>query len=177
MSRIYTRGGDRGNTSLVTGERVSKCDARVCAYGDMDELISCLGILRSKSPVDDELLRRIQQDLMLSSAWVATASDVEKMKMPDEGEINWLEKQIDRISAELPQMTAFILPAGPELSSLYQVARTVCRRAERSVTALRDERASVCYAARYLNRLSDLLFVMGRFAVISSGETEDFWLP
>lgn len=177
MGKIYTKGGDRGKTSLVTGERVSKSDARVCAYGDMDELISYLGVLRSISPENDGILRRIQQNLMLSSAWVATASDVYRMKLPEESEILWLESQIDRISVELPPMTAFILPAGPTVSSIFQVARTVCRRAERNVTALSDERASICYAAKYLNRLSDLLFVMGRISVISSGEKEDFWLP
>lgn len=177
MGKIYTKGGDCGKTSLVTGERVSKSDVRVCAYGDMDELISYLGVLRSISPENDGILRRIQQNLMLSSAWVATASDVDKMKMPDEAEILWLESQIDRISGELPPMTAFILPAGPAAAALFQVARTVCRRAERSVTAISDERASVCYAAKYLNRLSDFLFVLGRMSVISSGEKEDFWLP
>jgi len=177
MGKIYTKGGDHGKTSLVTGERVSKSDARVCAYGDMDELISYLGVLRSISPENDGMLQRIQQNLMLSSAWVATASDVDKMNKPEESEILWLESQIDRISGELPPMTAFILPAGPVASSVFQVARTVCRRAERSVTALSDERASICCAAKYLNRLSGLLFVMGRLSVISSGEKEDFWLP
>lgn len=175
--KIYTKGGDRGQTSLVTGERVAKCDARVCAYGDMDELISYLGLLRCESPANDSLLRIIQQDLMLCSAWVATASDVEKMPGVGGERVVFLEGEIDRVSASLPPMTAFILPSGPRSAALFQVARTVCRRAERSVTALDDNRENVCMSVRYLNRLSDLLFVLGREDVVRSGEEEDFWRP
>lgn len=175
--KIYTKGGDKGHTSLVTGERVAKCDSRVCAYGDIDELISYLGLLRSESPVNDGLLRIIQQDLMLCSAWVATASDVDKMPCVAEERITFLEEEIDRVTASLPLMTAFILPSGPRAAALFQVARTVCRRAERSVIALEDSRENVCVSVRYLNRLSDLLFVLGREAVNSAGTEEDFWRP
>ncbi|MBQ0006181.1 MAG: cob(I)yrinic acid a,c-diamide adenosyltransferase [Alistipes sp.] len=175
--KIYTKGGDKGCTSLVTGERVSKADARVCAYGDMDELISYLGLLRCESPENDELLRTVQQDLMLCSAWVATASDVNKMESVGEGRVFFLEKEIDRISASLPPMTSFILPAGTVAAAHFQIARTVCRRTERAVISLRDERENVCKAVCYLNRLSDLLFVMGREAVVKEGKKEDFWRP
>lgn len=163
-------------TSLVTGERVSKGDARVCAYGDMDELISYLGLLRCVSPENADLLRSIQQDLMLCSAWVATSSDVDKMKSVGASCVSRLEAEIDRVSAGLPPMKAFILPAGPQSAAMFQVARTICRRAERSVIALGDERANVCESVRYLNRLSDLLFVLGRECAVRSEENEDFWL-
>lgn len=175
--KIYTKGGDKGKTSLVTGERVSKCDSRVCAYGDIDELISYLGLLRCESSVHDSLLRTIQQDLMLCSAWVATASDVDKMPCVGEERIAFLEGEIDRVSASLPPMTAFILPSGPRAAALFQVARTVCRRAERSVISLGDTRENICSSVCYLNRLSDLLFVLGREAAVSVGAEEDFWRP
>jgi len=175
--KIYTKGGDRGKTSLVTGERVDKCDARVCAYGDIDELISYLGLIRNESPANDGLLRVIQQDLMLCSAWVATSSDIDKMKCVDQERILFLEQEIDRVSASLPPMTSFILPAGTRAAALFQVARTVCRRAERSVISLNDDRSNICVSVRYLNRLSDLLFVLGREEVIRSGRVEDFWIP
>lgn len=175
--KIYTKGGDKGQTSLVTGERVSKCDARVCAYGDIDELISYLGLLRSESPENDGLIRVIQQDLMLCSAWVATASDVDKMSCVGEERIAFLEGEIDRVSASLPPMTAFILPSGPRAAAFFQMARTVCRRAERSVISLGDSRETICASVRYLNRLSDLLFILGREAVTAAGEEEDFWRP
>lgn len=175
--KIYTKGGDKGFTSLVTGERVCKSDARVCAYGDIDELISCLGLLRCESPENDELLRNVQQDLMLCSAWVATASDVDSMIPFGEERISFLEGEIDRISASIPPMTSFILPAGPLAAARFQMARTVCRRAERAVISLNDDRENICKSVRYLNRLSDLLFVLGRETVIKSGVEEDFWRP
>lgn len=173
---IYTKTGDKGTTSLADGSRVSKASARVMAYGDIDELISHLGILRSR--VSPELpLRRIQAQLMNVSAQLATEKDCPRLKPVDSAETAFLESEIDRMTAALPAQKTFLLPAGPFEAAECHVARTVCRRCERSVVAIGELRESDRLAQVYLNRLSDYLFVLARYLCVTAGEPEDKWLP
>jgi cob(I)alamin adenosyltransferase len=173
---IYTKTGDKGTTSLADGSRVSKASARVMAYGDIDELISHLGILRSKV-AEDIPLRRIQVNLMNVSAHLATEKYCPKLKALDDSETAFLEAEIDRMTAAMPQQKTFLLPAGPFEAAECHVARTVCRRCERSVVAIGELREVDRQAQIYLNRLSDYLFVLARFLCISGGCEEDKWLP
>lgn len=177
---IYTKTGDTGLTSLVGGERVSKASARVNAYGDLDELISWLGVIRSdmnKLPYGEIPLRRIQTDLMNISSHFATAKMAEKLKPLDEGMVTFLEKEIDRITEWLPEQNSFILPGAPRSSSECHVARTVCRRAERDAVAIENRTAQDDLGLKYLNRLSDYLFCVARLLCTSSGADEDRWIP
>ena len=174
--KVYTKTGDTGETSLVGGKRVSKASARVCSYGDVDELISFLGLLRAKAPAHDQLLRRLQCELMSLSAWIASEGEISRLKAPDSAWVEALERQIDDWTAELPPLKAFVLPAAPAPASLCHVCRTVCRRAERSVIALEDSRPEIVLACKYLNRLSDFLFTLARYLCLQSGTPEDFWI-
>lgn len=173
---IYTKKGDEGTTSLVGGQRVSKACARVNAYGDMDELISVLGIIRAYIPEIDSEIRKIQEVLMTASAYVASENDVKTLPTLKDDQVTALEKLIDGMTSQMPPQRAFILPAGPRSASLAHFARTVCRRAERSVVALNDTSEGVSYTARYLNRLSDYLFTLGRFRCYKENVPEDFWI-
>lgn len=200
---IYTKTGDAGETSLVGGTRISKAAPRVCAYGDIDELISHIGLLRAEignRDIDgigdcsggdyskgdnskregsncDRLLRRIQENLMLGAAHVASDGNVKKLKHFDESEIRFLEEAIDVMAGQMPIQKAFILPAGPLEAAHCHIARTVCRRGERSTIALNDDRPEVVLIIKYLNRLSDFLFTLGRFLCHNGNISEDFWLP
>lgn len=173
---IYTRKGDLGETSLVGGQRVSKASARVNAYGDMDELISWLGYIRSVAKEYDSDLRNIQCVLMSGSAHVASEGECVKLAPFDLSQVQLLEDKIDKMTSEMPKQIAFILPAGPQSASMCHIARTVCRRAERSVIALEDEREDVRNVIKYLNRLSDYLFTLGRYSCYKENVQEDFWL-
>lgn len=173
---IYTKTGDEGTTSLVGGQRVSKASARVNAYGDMDELISVLGIIRADVPEIDSEIRKIQEVLMTASAYVASENDVKTLPTLKDDQVTALEKLIDGMTSQMPPQRAFILPAGPRSASLAHFARTVCRRTERSVVALNDTSEGVSYTARYLNRLSDYLFTLGRFRCYQENVPEDFWI-
>jgi len=171
--KIYTKTGDAGTTSLVGGTRVSKAHPRVMTYGDLDELISYLGLIRCE--VDPELpLRRIQIHLMNVSAHLANDGRTAKLKPLDEAETAFLESEIDRMTAALPPQTAFVLPGEPRAASLAHVARTVCRRAERSAVQIDDKRDQDVLALRYINRLSDYLFTLARY--LCAGH-DDYWLP
>lgn len=173
---IYTKTGDLGTTSLVGGTRVPKDDKRVMAYGDVDELISFLGIIRSQ--VDDSYeIRRIQIFLMEISAHFASDRDIAKVRPLNPSEISFLEDKIDTMTAEIPAQKAFILPGTPEVSSQCHFARTICRRAERSAVALSSDDRNYLIAMRYLNRLSDYLFTMARHICFKCGVSDDYWLP
>jgi len=177
--KVYTKGGDKGKTSLIGGTRVDKNDPRVNAYGDLDELISHLGLLRAES-LDRPYhynLRRIQECLMLISAHFATDDNsVKKINPLPKEEILFLEEQIDEMTQKLPPLKAFVLPERPRLAAQCHIARTVCRRAERSAVAVplypQTENSFI-----YLNRLSDYLFVYARFIAMVEGIEDDFWLP
>ena len=175
--KIYTKTGDKGTTSLVGGKRVSKAHPRVMAYGDLDELISYLGIIRSLSPDADAPLRRIQIHLMNVSAHLASDKECARLKPLDESETAFLESEIDRMTAEMPPQTAFVLPGSPAVSSHCHVARTICRRAERSAVQIEDRNAQDDIACAYVNRLSDYLFTLARHLCSKSGGKDDFWLP
>ncbi|MBR6424181.1 MAG: cob(I)yrinic acid a,c-diamide adenosyltransferase [Bacteroidales bacterium] len=172
--KIYTKTGDSGTTSLVGGTRVSKAHPRVMAYGDLDELISYLGLLRCETSGRDLPLRRIQIHLMNVSAHLANDGRSAKLKPLDEAETAFLESEIDRMTEALPPQTAFILPGEPHDASLAHVARTVCRRAERSAVQIDPKTDQDVVAIRYVNRLSDYLFALARY--LCDGR-DDNWLP
>ena len=179
--RIYTRTGDRGETSLYGGRRVLKDDPRIEAYGTVDELNSVLGIIRSMKirPSVDRILERIQNDLFVIGADLATPIS-RRRKCPsvsriEEKHVKALETTIDRLEAELPRLKHFILPAGSSASAYLHFARAVCRRAERLVVRLsRTEKVSPI-ALVYLNRLSDLLFVLARWNNQKARARETRW--
>jgi len=179
---IYTRTGDRGQTGLFGGGRVAKSDARVEAYGDVDELNAALGLARAIElmPRVDEVLVPLQRDLFAIGALLATP-DRDKMHEQlakarvDEGRVAELEAAIDAGEAELEPLRAFILPGGTPKAAALHVARTVCRRAERRVVALSATVEIPELVVMYLNRLSDLLFVLARVANRRAGAGEVTW--
>lgn len=180
--RIYTRTGDGGETSLFSGQRVPKDDPRVEAYGTVDELNSVLGLVRAEAlPADvDQLLAQIQHDLFTLGADLATPPGTRRAAQaprvgPDH--VRALEAAIDRHQSQLPPLRSFILPAGPRPVALLHVARTVARRAERRVVALHRQGAGAPVAVSYLNRLSDLLFVLARAVAARTGAEEVPWQP
>jgi cob(I)alamin adenosyltransferase len=188
--KIYTRTGDSGETSLFGGTRVSKSDARVDAYGEVDELNACLGwvlaSLRAPSGlvptepslvVADEALVRIQRDLFAIGARLADPTDrisprVAKAALADE-DVSRLEQLIDRLEGELSPLAHFILAGGAEPGARLHLARAVCRRAERRMVALQPPVDPLL--VRYVNRLSDLLFVMARWVNHRAGVPETVW--
>lgn len=162
--KIYTRGGDAGETSLLGPDRVRKDDARIEAYGTVDELSSFIGAARAsfrEEPLDSELAE-VQSDLFQIGAWLAsTGARVETV--PAERTAS-LERSIDRMEQELEPLRSFILPGGSSPAANLHIARTVCRRAERRVVSLGTGRAGDAATIAYLNRLSDYLFVAARWA-------------
>lgn len=167
MPRIYTRAGDQGKTGLVDGSRVSKADPRVAAYGDVDELNAYLGLVRARKPDADidAILEHIQRDLFALGTRLADprpgASGAPGKACLVEADVTRLESAIDRLDDALPQLRRFILPGGSETGAVLHLARTVCRRAERRIVSL-GEGAVEPLAIIYINRLSDLLFVLAR---------------
>ena len=178
--KIYTKTGDAGETSLFDNTRVSKADARVDAYGDVDELNACLGAARAAG-VDADiavLIELLQKDLFAFGARLADPSAriaprVAKVAI-DAATVQRLEQTIDRLEETLPALRRFILPGGSQPGALLHLARTVCRRAERRVIALGSEAVDPILIV-YLNRLSDLLFVMARAVNHRSGIPETEW--
>jgi len=184
--KIYTKGGDKGTTSLVGGKRVPKNHPRVEAYGDLDELISFVGIIIGDTDIAQVKsdLRKIQENLMLISAHFASDGSVKALKEVKEEAIVWLEGEIDRMTGALPPQTAFILPGAPRVSSECHVARTICRRAERHSLAIgtggegnTEVSEQLIIGQKYLNRLSDYLFTLARYLCIENDEKEEFWMP
>lgn len=218
--KVYTKTGDKGTTSLVGGKRVPKNHPRVEAYGDIDELVSFIGIVISDAPdaYEQEILRKIQGNLMLVAAHFASDGSVKKMKEVKDEDVSFLEGEIDRMTEQLPPQMAFILPGAPRVAAECHVARTICRRAERHAQVIlahneenhttdknsskkaqvengtkiaveeqvnqtsatekgNDDTGAIESGIKYLNRLSDYLFVLGRFFCNKSGVPETFWLP
>ena len=179
--KIYTRTGDAGGTALFGGTRVSKADPRVAAYGEVDEVNACLGAVRAERelPVDvAEMLDRIQRDLFAIGARLADPADkiaprVTKAAVGD-ADIQRLEQWIDRMEAELAPLRRFILPGGSRAGALLHLSRTVCRRAERAIVALGTDAVDAPLLA-YVNRLSDLLFVLARLVNHRAGQPEVEW--
>jgi cob(I)alamin adenosyltransferase len=185
LNRIYTRTGDDGSTALGTGERRRKYDLRVAAYGTVDELNAALGIARLYAGEDgdlDRMLSRIQNDLFDVGADLCMP---DKGKGPSgarldvtEAQVEWLEQQIDRLNGELAPLRSFVLPGGSAAASHLHLARTVCRRAERLIVELADKPGESVTAAaiKYVNRLSDFLFVAARYAN-RKGAADVLWVP
>lgn len=182
LNKIYTRTGDDGTTGLVRGPRRSKADLRVDAYGTVDELNSLIGMARTGTqsmPKIDTILARIQNDLFdLGSDLATPGADApgEKSLRVTPPQTDWLEKQIDHFNDGLEPLTSFVLPGGTPLAAEMHIARTVARRAERLVVALAAEEEVNAEALRYINRLSDLLFVLARVAN-GNGSKDVLWTP
>ena len=186
LTKIYTRGGDKGETSLGDGSRIVKHGLRVKVYGTVDEANAVIGLVRveiHRTPNSDDTLdpalNRIQNDLFDLGADLCTPEDgrrAEGALRIIAAQVDWLESEIDRINAALDPLTSFILPGGTPAAAQLHLARTVTRRAERLITALAAEAPVNPEAGKYLNRLSDLLFVMSR-AANGGGEDDVLWVP
>jgi cob(I)alamin adenosyltransferase len=192
ISKVYTKSGDAGDTMLASGGRVRKHSPRIEAYGAVDELNACIGLVRlelAREPrrkgaevVLDEMdhqLARIQQELFDLGAELATA-EIEKAKLRvEDRHVDRLEHDLDAWNGPLPPLQSFILPGGGPVGASCHLARTVCRRAERRTVELHDTAGEAVRpeALRYLNRLSDYLFVLGRAAAHRMGDPEVLWHP
>lgn len=179
--KIYTRKGDKGTTGLIGGTRLPKHHLRIEAYGTVDELNSYLGLVRDLYPVgetEQEILV-IQDRLFTLGSHLASDPEKSRMKLPEihASDIELLESAIDRMDAQVPPLTQFILPGGHPTVSHTHIARCVCRRAERLVSALAEEAAVEPEILMYLNRLSDYLFQLARYLSHKLGATESPWTP
>ena len=179
LTRIYTRGGDKGKTSLGNGSRVVKHSPRVAAYGTVDECNSVIGMARlHTSDEADATLSRIQNDLFDLGADLCTPEEESPAYPPlriTAAQVERLEQEIDAMNAELEPLQSFVLPGGTAASAYLHLARTVARRAEREMTALADDEAINPEAVRFINRLSDLLFVMARY-LNDKGRSDVLWV-
>jgi cob(I)alamin adenosyltransferase len=185
LNRIYTRTGDDGSTALGTGERRPKFDLRIAAYGTVDETNAAIGIARlhlASEPDVDDILLRIQNDLFDLGADLAAPENPEqqnreRLRIVD-SQVDRIEKDIDRLNAELAPLTSFVLPGGEPSAAHLHLARTICRRAERLIVELAAKKGEPVGspAIRYLNRLSDLLFVAARY-VNGRGMRDVLWVP
>lgn len=178
---IYTKTGDGGTTSLVGGSRVNKDDVRVEAYGTVDELNSHIGLLaemfKSVPGGYTDELKAVQNTLFTIQTLLATESDewLDRLPQVADDDVELIERQIDVITASLPQLRSFVVAGGTQLGAQCHVARCVCRRAERRVVTLAREVKVDPTLLRYLNRLSDYLFVLSRKAVVAAGADEVFY--
>jgi cob(I)alamin adenosyltransferase len=179
LTRIYTRGGDAGETSLGDGSRVSKLDCRIGAFGTVDELNSALGVVLAGDVPDGmrEPLARIQNELFDVGADLSVPWGVSDRLRVEQAMIDRLEELCDAFNAELPELRSFVLPGGTETAARLHVARTVCRRAEREVLLGSEEVELNPLVLVYLNRLSDLLFILARSANAAADVEEPLWKP
>ena len=179
LTRIYTRGGDAGETSLGDGSRVSKLDARIVAYGTVDELNSLLGVvLTTDCPEPLRVpLHRVQNELFDLGADLCVPLGVEGRLRVEQPVVDALEADCDRFNEGLAELRSFVLPGGTPAAAALHVARTVCRRAERETLVAAREHDVNMLCAVYLNRLSDLLFILARVAIAHDGEDEPLWKP
>jgi cob(I)alamin adenosyltransferase len=183
LNRIYTRTGDDGTTSLGSGDRRKKYDLRISAYGTLDEVNAVIGLARLYTGADralDAVLARIQNDLFDVEADLCLSEKGPggaRMTVTD-AQVDWLEGEIDRLNGELAPLRSFILPGGSAAAAYLHLARTVCRRAERLMVELNDKAGEgvTPAALKYVNRLSDFLFVAGRHAN-DKGATDVLWVP
>ncbi len=184
LSKIYTRGGDSGETSLGSGDRVNKHDVRVAAYGTADEANAVIGLARQHTPQDkfpdaDAMLARIQNDLFDLGADLCTPEGGKRsegaLRIVD-SQVDRLEAEIDAMNADLQPLTSFILPGGSPAASYLHLARTVARRCERLITELAGTEPVNPAAIKYINRLSDHLFVLAR-KLNDNGATDVLWVP
>src|SRR5262245_35328715 len=183
IDRVYTRGGDAGETSLIGGDRVAKSAARIECYGTVDEVNATLGLVRTAligTAAESHLgpiIHRIQNELFNLGAELATPDPERRARQPriEPRHVERLEQDIDAVNPDLPELRSFVLPGGGWPSAYFHLARTVCRRAERLVVrvAATDDIGEL--PIRYLNRLSDALFVFGRWAAWKDGHAEPLW--
>ena len=179
LTKIYTRGGDAGETALGDGSRVSKLDARIIAFGAVDELNAALGLVLAGSCRDDirGVLARVQNELFDLGADLSVPVQHEGRLRVTQGQVDALERDCDRFNAELPELRSFVLPGGSEVAARLHLARTTCRRAEREALAASEVHEINPVALVYLNRLSDLLFILARAATAADGLEEPLWRP
>ena len=184
IDRVYTKGGDKGETSLIGGDRVSKADPRLECYGTLDELNAIVGLViealadSNAGPHLTPILRRVQNELFNLGCELATPDAEQRAKLPriEERHVTALERDIDAVNDELPALKSFVLPGGGWPSAYSHLARTVCRRAERLVVGLMQaEDLGGELPVMYLNRLSDALFVWGRWAAHKDDKPEPVW--
>jgi cob(I)alamin adenosyltransferase len=179
LTRIYTRGGDTGETSLGDGSRVSKLDCRIGAFGTVDELNAALGVVLA-GELPEELRRpltRVQNELFDVGADLSVPWGVTDRLRVEQAMVDRLEELCDRFNAGLPELRSFVLPGGSEAAARLHVARTLCRRAERDVLQGAQEVELNPLVLVYLNRLSDLLFILARVANAAAGRDEPLWRP
>jgi len=182
LTRIYTRGGDKGQTSLGNGERVPKHSLRVAAYGTVDEANAVIGVARLHTAADpeaDSMLARIQNDLFDLGADLCTPEEAEPKYPPlriVDAQVDRLEREIDSMNEGLAPLNSFILPGGCPAAAQLHLARTVVRRAERLITELAEHEPVTTAAIKYVNRLSDHLFVLSRH-LNDQGRTDVLWVP
>lgn len=181
MAKVYTKTGDRGETALVGGERIGKDHEKIEAYGTVDELNSWIGVLSDANENESRrpVLKEIQDRLFTIGAELASSPDYNRNKLPElfESDIEFLEKEIDKYSEDLEPLKAFILPGGHQLVSFAHVARTTARRAERAAIRLSRTEEVNPLIIKYLNRLSDYLFVLGRKISQEQNAPEIVWQP
>jgi cob(I)alamin adenosyltransferase len=188
LNRIYTKAGDGGQTRLVGGQKVAKNAPRIEAYGTVDELMACLGLVRTALTAGEPpagaaaleaVLRRVQNELFNLGSDLATLVEDRHPRQPvvEERHVTALELEIDAINQDLPELRSFVLPGGGWVAAYLHLARTVCRRAERLVAGLAAAEPVGPQVLPYLNRLSDALFVMSRHAARLYGEPEPLWEP
>ncbi len=179
--KIYTKTGDKGQTGLIGGTRVSKANLRIDAYGTVDELNSWIGLLRtSQSDIRQAaMLAQVQDRLFVIGSHLAADPEKSRMSLPDlrEADVEQLEAEIDFMNESLPELKSFVLPGGNQQAAYGHLARTVCRRAERQVVALGEENPVEPVLLEYLNRLSDYLFTLSRKLCLDGGSDEIKWLP
>ena len=179
LTRIYTRGGDAGETSLGDGSRVSKLDARIQAFGAVDELNAALGVvLAGVVPVElRPVLERVQNELFDLGADLSVPAGVEGRLRIEQSMVDRLEEDCDRLNADLGELRSFVLPGGTTAAAGLHVTRTICRRAEREALRAAEDHELGPLVVVYLNRLSDLLFILARVANALSGHDEPLWKP
>jgi len=180
--KIYTKTGDKGTTSLIGGRRIPKPHLRIEAYGTVDELISFLGLLRDQEIKEEhkEILLNIQDKLMVCASHLANDpqnKDLRKLPEISEADVEVLEKRIDLMEAQLTPLNSFVLPGGHPASSFCHAARSVCRRAERTIVRLSLEEEVEDIIIRYLNRLADFLFVLSRSLLKDFNIKDNLWRP
>lgn len=179
LTKIYTRGGDAGETSLGDGSRISKLDARIAAYGTVDELNSAVGLTLAADCPEDirDVLDRVQNELFDLGADLSVPMDQRAHLRVTQQQVDALEQDCDRFNAQLSELKSFVLPGGGEVAARLHVARTTCRRAEREALVASGLYAVNPLALVYMNRLSDLLFILARAANAAAGREEPLWRP
>ena len=180
LTRIYTRGGDKGETSLGDGSRVPKLDCRIGAFGTVDELNSALGVALAEPGLPERLrepLARIQNDLFDVGADLSVPFGIGDRLRVEQRQIDWLEQLCDELNADLPELKSFVLPGGTAAAARLHVARSTCRRAERDALTANEEHGINALVLGYLNRLSDFLFIAARWANADAGRSEPLWKP